>query len=340
MAPHTLSPMSASLTEHQRGLIDKTEQALREGAQLLRWCRAGDRERGISAFPLDLKRTSRLPNRAEGYFGELEINGVPTSVMGCRQSIEFGRAWDTGSSGADAATALTDFVLGELLTRAHWITDDGHPGGFGVKQSLYRTVDGSYGAVPATEEEGCVDLRTLGRTYDWILLTLRLHDFVIDIGPLRKRFKMAVCAAPSAEFVQLIDQPSRDHAIAVTFGYPLVPYAPIPNYFGFGPGKFGVAIKLFHFFLRTDGGIRVDMEFAAAPRCQRVLDFGPLPDPIYGGAALLHWITGGLWDSGGFHDRLDASMLAQHCRVHQTLMEGIETKWRDWCRDARSRRER
>lgn len=70
------------------------------------------------------------------------------------------------------------------------------------------------------------------------------------------------------------------------------------------------------------------MEFAAAPRCQKVFDLGPrLPDPVYGGAAALERVTFGSWNSAPFRARVDATMLAQHCRVHQALMDGTERIW-------------
>ena len=73
------------------------------------------------------------------------------------------------------------------------------------------------------------------------------------------------------------------------------------------------------------------MVFAAAPRAQRVLDFGKrLPDPVYGGAALLRYLSLGLLKPQAIHDRMDAHMLALHCQVHQALMDGVEKVWSDW----------
>jgi hypothetical protein len=58
------------------------------------------------------------------------------------------------------------------------------------------------------------------------------------------------------------------------FGYPFIDFAPIPNFFGFGPGKFDWAIKTFSFLLRDNNEVRCDMEFIAGARAKKVFDFG------------------------------------------------------------------
>ena len=163
------------------------------------------------------------------------------------------------------------------------------------------------------------------------MLTVHIHDFVMHFGPFRKRLREAACVVAHPGFVHVEENPSKEYALEVSVGYPFVAHAPIPNFFGFGPGKFGVAVKLYSFFLTTRNELRVRMVFAAAPRCQKVFDFGKRwPDPVYGGAKLFRHLTLGLWNPEPFHDRLDAQMLAQHCRVHQALMDGVERVWRDW----------
>ena len=322
-----MTPSSAALesfTEQDRFLIEKTEEAIQEGRQLARWCRERDRE--LALFPLDLKRTYRLPNRAQGFFGTVEINGQALSVMGTRQEVEFGPV-----TAPNALERLRDFVLGEFLPRAHWTYEDGFPGGFGLEQSLYKTPEGTIGRFPPESRTGCMDWRSLGKRYEWVLLTIYIPDFVMKFGPFRKRFREALCAAAHADFVHVVENPSKEYSLEVSIGYPLLRYAPIPNSFGFGPGKFGTAVKLFSFFLTRENALRVRMVFAATPRCEKVFDFGKhWPDPVYGGARLLHFLALGLWNPQPFHDRLDAQMLAQHCRVHQVLMEGVEKIWTAW----------
>ena len=311
-------------------MIERTEEAIRDGLQLQQWCR--NELTRLSHFPLDLKKTFRLPNHAKGFFGSLEIEGRGTSVMGCMQEVDFG---PVGS--ADPAGDLREFVMGHFLKRANWLYDDGYPGGFTLEQNLYKTPAGHYGRHTGEACAGAPDWRDLGARFEWVLMTVQIHDFVMDFGPFRKRFREAACVAAHPGFIQVLENPSDDYALEVSIGYPFVRHAPIQNFFGFGPGKFGAAIKLYSFLLAKTGHLKVRMIFAAAPRCQKVFDFGKRwPDPFYGGAQLLKTLTFGKWNPEPFHDRLDAHMLAQHSRVHQALMDGTEKVWSAWLRDRAS----
>jgi hypothetical protein len=320
------SPPSGSFSAEERFLIEKTEEAIRDGKQLEEWIRARDREGALRLFPLDLKKNYRVPNRAEGFLDELEINGKTTSVMGCIQTVEFGPV-----TGDHAADRLQDFVFREFLNRASWTYPDGFPGGFGIEQDLYKTHGGEYGRFEGDLRKGCVDWRELGKQYAWVLLTVQIHDFVMNFGPFTKRLKEAACVSPAPNFVRVEANPSDEYAFEVSVGYPFVGFAPIPNFFGFGPGKFGTAVKLYSFFLTRKNEVRVRMFFAAAPRCAKVLDFGKrIPDPVYGGAGLISRLSLGLWKADPLHNRLDTQMLTQHCRVHQALMEGLQPIWTNW----------
>src|SRR5262249_50337376 len=156
----------------------------REGLELERWCR--ERVPALSLFPLDLKKNFRLANRAHGFFDSTEIGGGATSVMGCVQEVEFGHCGERIAS-RNPQELLREFVLGEFLKRTKWLYDDGYPGGFTIEQSLYKSSAGEYGHHEEPARAGAPDWRHLGGQYDWILLTVQIHDFVMDFGPIRKR---------------------------------------------------------------------------------------------------------------------------------------------------------
>src|SRR5262249_24329709 len=127
--------------------------------------------------------------------------------------------------------------------------------------------------------KGCIDWRQLGKEYDWVLLTVQIYDFVMNFGPFTARLKEAACVSPHRDFVHIVERPAPGYALEVSVGYPFIAYAPIPNFFGFGPGKFGIANKLFSFLVTDQKELRVIMNFAAAPRCRKVFDFGKnIPD--------------------------------------------------------------
>jgi hypothetical protein len=80
------------------------------------------------------------------------------------------------------------------------------------------------------------------------------------------------------------------------------------------------AVKLFSFFLSRENEVRVRLSFAA-PRCQKVLDFGQhWPDPFYGSAQLMEYMTLGICNAEPIHDL----MVRLHCQVPQRLIEGVE----------------
>ena len=317
-------PPPEPFSDLENRLIEKAEEALRDGLQLERWWR--DQESRLRLFPLDLKKKYRLQNRAEGFFSELPMNGSSRTVMGCRQTVELGSL-----PGARAAERLREFVLDEFMKLAHWNYEDGAPGGFTFEKLLFKTPAGVYGQFLDEEMDGPVGWRDIGTKYSWAVLLVHIHDFVAEMGPFKKRIKEAAYIAPNPEFVHIVENPSPEYVYEVTVGYPFVDVAPHPNIFGFGPGKFGAAIKIFSFFLTTKQEVRVRMTFAAAPRAQKVFDFGKkIPDPIYGAAQLLHYITAGLMNPQAIHDRMDAQMLVLHCQVHQALMDGLEKVWNDW----------
>lgn len=306
----------ASLSAHDRFLVERTYEALSDGLELQRWCR--DPHRAVEEFPLDLGRPYTLPNQAYGYFANVKVGDQTKSVIGVRQEVEFGKA-----SGRDPAGRLKQYVLGEFLPSSHWTYPDGWPGGFTYEQLLYCTADGQVGRWAEGERSTVQDWRVIGTKYRWSLFTVFLHDFVLKAGPFTKHFREATSLVQHPDFVHIVERPAKGYTLEVAIGYPVINYAPIPNHFGFGPGKFNWAVKLFSFMLRDNNEIHCHMDFAAGARPKKVFDFGThVPCPLYGGAGALQAISLGLFNAQRFHDRMDGAMVAQHARVHQALMEG------------------
>jgi hypothetical protein len=309
VAPEDFSPL-------ERMLVEKTEQALLDGFELERWCR--DPGRRVEERRLDLKRPYDLENKAFAYFSDVTIRGRRLPVIGVRQEVEFGRM-----VGEDRAARLKRYVLQEFLPSSHWTRGDGLPGGFSYEQLFYCTADGRIGRYPREERGNVQDWTLVGPRYRWSVFTVFLHDFVVRMGPVTKQMQEAATLVQHPDFVHVVERPAPGEQLEVAIGYPFLDYAPIPNHFAFGPGKFDWAVKLFSFRLRDDGTVRCDMDFAAGARPRRVFDFGKrAPCPLYGTVDALQKISLGLYRAQGFHDWMDAAMMAQHARVHQALMEG------------------
>ncbi len=318
MATSPISPPTApaAFSALERMLVEKTEQALADGRQLEGWCR--DPKRQVREFLLDLKRPYALPNKAFAYFSAVTIRGETKPVIGVRQEVEFGKA-----TGPDPEGQLKRYVLSKFLPSAHWTRADGRPGGFTYEQLLYCTADGRLGRYPQDERTTVQDWTVIGPKYRWSLFTVFLHDFVLKLGPISKQMDEAATLVQHPDFIHVVERPAPGYRLEVAIGYPFIDFAPVPNHFAFGPGKFDWAVKLFSFRLRDNGEIRCDMDFAAGARPRRVFDFGKhVPCPLYGTVDALQAVTFGLYEARRFHDWMDAAMMAQHARVHQALMEG------------------
>jgi hypothetical protein len=311
----------------ERSLVEKTEVALFDGLQLERWSR--DPNRKIELHRLDLNRHYDLPNKAFGYLADVSISGRTLTALGALQQVEFGRI-----PGPNPEQRLKEYVLRHFLNSSRWVYSDGDPGGFTFKQMLYCAADGKCGRYPDDKLNEVHDWNLIGPVYKWSLFTCYLHDFVVMLGPFKKVLKEAVAVVQHPDFVHIVENPRPGYKLEVAIGYPFIDFAPIPNYFGFGPGKFDWAVKTFSFLLRNNNEVRCDMDFVAGARPKKVFDFGKLiPDPFYGTADALHLFSFGIIDSKYFHDMGDLQMATQHSRVHQALMEGSAKVFRAWIKE-------
>ena len=162
----------------------------------------------------------------------------------------------------------------------------------------------------------------------------KLHDFVVMLGPYKKGLSEAVAVVQHPDFIHVVENPKPGYKLEVAIGYPFIDYAPIPNYFGFGPGKFAWAVKTFSFLLRDNNEVRCDMDFVAGARPKKVFDFGAwIPDPIYGTAAAMQLVTLGFFNPKSVHDFVDLQMSTAHSRVHQALMEGSAKVFAAWLKN-------
>jgi hypothetical protein len=306
----------SDFTQFERSLVEKTEKALVDGLALERWSR--DPNRKVEFHELTLNRKYDLPNKAYGYFGDVTIGGRQLTALGARQEVEFGKI-----TGPNPEKRLKEYVFRHFMNTAHWTNSEGDLGGFTFKQMLYCKADGTVGRYPADQLNEVQDWNKFGHDLRWSLFTCYLHDFIVALGPVKHRFKEAVAVVQNQDFIHIVENPQPGYKLEVAFGYPFIDWAPIPNYFGFGPGKFDWAVKTFMFLLRDNNEVRCDMDFVAGARPKKVLDFGEMiPDPFYGTAGALQFMTLGMFSAQNVHDFMDLQMSTQHSRVHQALMEG------------------
>jgi hypothetical protein len=303
--------------ELERLFVHWTEDAIAQGIQLEKWMRDPNRQIRETLLPSDPH--DKLRNRAWGYLPEVTIDGVTSTAIGARQEVEFGAI-----PGPNPGEQLKEYVLGRFLNDATWLYADGASGGFTIEQLIYRRADGRHGRYDLDRKTQIRDWREIGPVYRWSLFTIILNDFVFRMGRMKAPFvpRGAVTVVQSPEFVHVVEKPMEGIQLEVAIGFPFIRHAPIPNFFGFGPGKFAWAVQTFSFLLRDDNTVVCHLDFVAGPRPKQVFVFGKLPCPIYGPADLLGKLTFGLFPAGMVHRHFDMKMALRHCRVHQALMEG------------------
>ncbi|HEX4346666.1 MAG TPA: hypothetical protein VHZ73_03800 [Vicinamibacterales bacterium] len=316
----------ADFTPRERFLVQQSELAIAKGLELERWTRNPESKKTIKQFELPFGRKYDLKNKAWGYFADVCIGGKTLTALGCLQEVEFGKI-----TCPDPEQRLKDYVLGRFLKTSSWVYPDGDLGGFTVAQMLYCDANGKCGRYSPCDASDARDWRDLGTKYRWSLMTMYLHDFVMYLGPFKKVLKEAVAVVQHPDFVHVVPNPRPGYKLEVAIGYPFIDFAPIPNFFGFGPGKFAWAVKTFSFLLRDNNEVRCDMGFVAGARAKKVFDFGSMiPDPVYGTSDWMETMTLGLYKSQPFRDFLDAKMALQHAYVHQALMEGCSKIFNTW----------
>lgn len=317
---------STALSERERFLIDQSEVALRKGAQLLAWWNSAPDLKWFELMDGSPSATMR------GFYDRVDIDGTSTSVMGCHQRIRFRR-----SSSASPEVPLAAFSSREFFRVCRWTHPDGLPGGFGYRPLLHKRSSGQYGRFSAPTE-GDMDLSGIGSQWEWVLLQVDIFDFVRSFPPLRRyartlsRFvKEAAYVVTQRDYRSARFPAEEGLASHCGLGYSFVPCPVHPNFFGFGPGRFGTAIKLFRFGL-LEQQMQVDLAFLVAPRSEKVLYLGGF-DPVYTLIHLIDALTLGMFQiRQRAHDKLDSVMLRQHGDVHQNFVQGMRPIWegRNW----------
>lgn len=311
------------LTPFEVRLAEGSERALRSGAQLLEWWKERGAAEGGKLFPL-------LPESRdatmEGFFDQTEIDGKRTSVMGCLQTLRF-----SPQPAADLPEgSINDFIARNLFRISEWRHPNGLPGGFGYTPLLYKS-GGQYAPYPQGK---ALHLGEVGPAYECLVLRVEIHDFLRCFPPL-KRFADRL-SSKIREAAYIVIEPgymhgtfplSSDVAVETDLGYSFIPLAVHPSFFGYGPGRFGTAIKLFRFAALKTGGLEVKLAFLSAPRSEKVLYIRGF-DPVYGLFHLFDLLTlGKMRIRERVHDKFDFIMLRQHGQVHQDFITGLRSEW-------------
>jgi hypothetical protein len=283
--------LAASITDTDRAILQHVERTLADGMELARWWEEKDRVDDY-AERFDVVREYNDSGRSFGFFDTAVVANAPLPVMGIVQEMFYDR--QKMAKGDAIRDQMKEFVLKYFMRVSHlrqphaapfdarmpsstlqralsWLPDDGERRvGFGYQQLYYKRCDSAkIGKFTADEQSAIVDLRDIGRVYDWILLKVNIFDFNLSFAPfgaeapkLQMPMKESTYLVLGPPFIKNQDAPEPGVLGQYGFGYAFLPYAPGgPGVIAYGPGHFAAAIQNVDFTVMADGEIRVRAAF-------------------------------------------------------------------------------
>jgi hypothetical protein len=290
--------------DRDRAVLAAVDGTRADGAALLRWWRATHLSDGY-ARKFELIRTFNAPEGSFAFFDEAALPRRTVPVMGLVEDVLYDRP-KTSAPGR-VRDELREFVLHYFLRVSAFERPEAYadpvprrPGpfealswcprdedtraGFGYTQHFFKRRDtGEVGAFPEDRRERIVDLREVGRAYEWLVLKVRIHDFNLAVRPwgqngvqvvvpLREESYLLV----SPEFLVAEDDPEPGVLGRYGFGYAFIPDPVGEDAFAYGPGDFAVSFQLVHFRVLASGEVRLALVFVAN-RPDRILDVTVAP---------------------------------------------------------------
>jgi hypothetical protein len=288
---------AAVLTEQESAVLSKVEQSLADGLALKRWW---ERVYPINGFKkrFELERVFNRADSSFGFFDQVELAGGVLPVMGNFQEMFYDQPRTPANLSRKAAAwmreQIQEFVLhyfmrvsafrqpdvyvesgrsapAGCLESLSWCSDPTTlRQGFGFKQHFYKLRStGEIGKFPEESETAIIDLRELGRKYEWIVVKVRIFDFNLRFRPfatdgpevsipLTEESYLVL----SRDFVNNEDNPSSGCVGRYGIGYAFI-RNPTQGLIGYGPGQFLAAIETINFEVSERGHVRVNMVFVA-----------------------------------------------------------------------------
>ena len=315
---------SDTLTAEEQGIVDSAEQYLNEGLALLRWWEAAERDAGFTER-FDLQRAFNRAATSYGFFGAVDRRGRTLPVMGNVQEMLYDNPRVPAQLGPQVTRWIRDQVREFVLRYFMRISDFRQPEsagsfanpspppglgrlswcarndilreGFGFTQLFYKLrATGVVGRFTAQQSTAIVDLRELDRTYEWIIVKVRIFDFDVTFRPFGESGPELVFTLNEESYLVLSRDLITDHDdpepgvlgdYAVGYAFIKTPRA---GFLAYGPGRFDAAVEVIRFRVLESGQVGVHMVFVAnRPGSIASVSI----DPIDWGMWTADWLSGG-----------------------------------------------
>ncbi|MGE3375882.1 MAG: DinB family protein [Vicinamibacteria bacterium] len=323
-------PASGAADARLQAFAADAEKALRTGREIVEWWRTKALENALELFPL--KPAYPPYYEMQAFFDEILFLGQmkPISIMGCLQRNRFKRRRPpTGDAGAH----LESFIDERFLEKSLRYHPGGEAGGFRYRPICFKEKGGRL-VEPADREALGADLAAFRNGLEWGVLQVDILDFVRVNKTLEPYNKTLSRFIRESAYVVIHEDLAREITKAPKgvmaerrFGYAFLPREVESNLFGFGPGKFGAAIKQWRFLLYLNGDVEVEVAFLVAPRSQKVLDVAGF-DPVYASVGMVDLMSLGVFGlRESAHAALDRVFLEHHGTVHADVVLGMADVW-------------
>jgi hypothetical protein len=273
-------------------ILGSVEHFLACGVDLKRWWDAAWAGQSF-AQRFALGRTFNEPARSFGFFDQAPVAGALTPIMGNYQEMFFDQPKAPRAGRPDSARwmreQIREFVLHYFMRVSAFRPPDAYVAGGGPPPPI--------GAFSPEQRFAIVDLRDLGRLYEWIVLRVQIFDFNLNVQPLGDSGPQLSLPLAEASYLVLApgfvceqDDPAAGILGRYGFGYSFIKN-PTSGFLSYGPGEFEAALELIQWTVGSSGETTVSMAFVAN-RPQRITNL--TLDPVALGLRLAEWGTLGL----------------------------------------------
>lgn len=294
---------SLPLDDHDLLVLRNVDQSLANAIEVRRWWKEKDATQNF-AHQFNLIRSFNRPNRGTGFFDTAIVNGRQMELMGVMQEMFYDRA-DTGAAGILPAIRdefrefitqyfmrISDFRDPEAAVER---PDENAAGenflswcrrstpnwqGFGYSQLYYKLKDsGKVGKFAEDVRYAIVDIRELGKTFEWIVMKVRIFDFNLAFRPFGPEFPVINIPLNEETYIILhqdfmvdVNRPGEKYFGQFGFGYGLLQIdQDRDSLLAYGPGRFHAGFQTIHFQMLPDGQSSVRLVFVVN-RPDRILN--------------------------------------------------------------------
>jgi hypothetical protein len=283
-----------AFTDDDRLILERVEGALANGRALKRWWDLKYPNGFARRF--ELERVFNRPDSSFGFFDEIRLDGGVMPLMGNFQDMFYDQTRTPSNLNREASVWMRDqlreFVLRYFMRVSSfrqpevYVESDGlrlpnylrglswcnEPDvlrqGFGFRQHFYKLrATGEVGKFPPGSESAIVDMREIGRKYEWVVVKVRIFDFAVTFKPfgsggpeLTLPLNEESYLVLSRDFILEENDPSPDILGRYGIGYSFI-RDPAQGLIAYGPGQFDAAIELINFEVSARGEVRVSMPF-------------------------------------------------------------------------------